>query len=1221
MATLALSLAGQFAGGLIGGPIGATIGRALGALAGSALDTALFGDKPEPAALPELRLTGSSEGGAIPRLYGWSRLGGNIIWATELEEIAPEDTGAKGLFGDGDDEPAIAANFAIGLCEGEVHRLGRIWADGQILETEGLTIRFHRGTEDQGVDSLIEAIQGEDAAPAYRGLCYLVFERLPLTQFGNRIPNISVELCRVVGELEPMVRAVTVIPGATEFGYDPTPRVRIVSPGVTASENAHLQQRTSDWTLSIDELCDLCPNLTNVALVVAWFGDDLRAGSCTIRPKVENTTRVIEGAEWQVAGVTRGAAGVISEHDGGPAYGGTPSDAAVLAAIADLKARGLAVTLYPILLMDIPVGNPMGQPAYPWRGRITSSADGTAAVAADVDGFVGTTGEWGLRRMLLHYAQLCDDAGGVDAFLLGSEFRGMSFLRDDADGFPFVDQLKALAAEVAAIIPAAKLTYGADWSEFPGLQVGGDKFFHLDPLWADANIDAAGIDNYMPLSDWRDGMAHADAALTDSPYDLPYLTANIAGGEGYDWYYATDADRVAGMRSPITDGAYGEPWVWRFKDLASWWGNAHHNRAGGVRSGTPTNWIPGSKPIWFTELGCGATDKGANQPNIFGDPKSSESGSPYFSTGAPDPLIQRQFLRAHLTHWAGSAMVDPGRIYLWTWDARPFPAFPASDAWADGPNHATGHWLTGRLGGLATDELVAAIGADYGVEIAAADARPPLIQGEAVEAVVACRDALAPVLDATGLTVRESEGGLAALAGKRAATVGVDRDDRVAANRPLTSRRRPDPTEAISQVAMSYPDRGRDYLAGTVTAARPGGGAVTTATTNLTLDLAGARSAAERMLTERSASRDTLELVLPPSFAALEAGDVVDLDGEGEGPFEISEVRDTDARRITARAVSPVINPSILSGRSAPALVGPPAKAMPLVMIAHLPGVVQSRLVAAAWANPWPGEIVLRDEASSTIAGRIVRPGHIGMLSASLAAGPVHYWDEINTITLTLHSGHLASTDDKGALAGANRIAVKTDSGAWEVIAFAEADLVAPATYELGRLLRGQQGTGHAVGTAAAGNPIIVLDDRVVEMPVAISWIGETLNLLAGETPMSVAVEAGPALPIAPAHPRAIRAGGTSDIIFTWTRRSRADGDGWGIADAPLEIAPEAYRVTIYDGATPVRTIETTTPAAPYSAVQQTTDFGSPPANFAFTIAQLSPVLGPGHAATGAFDA
>ena len=50
------------------------------------------------------------------------------------------------------------------------------------------------------------------------------------------------------------------------------------------------------------------------------------------------------------------------------------------------------------------------------------------------------------------------------------------------------------------------LTYAADWSEYSGYQPGGgEKFFHLDPLWASDDIDAVGIDNYMPLADWRDG--------------------------------------------------------------------------------------------------------------------------------------------------------------------------------------------------------------------------------------------------------------------------------------------------------------------------------------------------------------------------------------------------------------------------------------------------------------------------------------------------------------------------------------------------------------------------------------------------------------------------------------------------------------------------------------------------------------------------------------------
>ena len=53
--------------------------------------------------------------------------------------------------------------------------------------------------EDQAPDPLIEAKEGGGDAPAYRGLAYLVFERLPLAEFGNRIPQLSFEVIRPVG--------------------------------------------------------------------------------------------------------------------------------------------------------------------------------------------------------------------------------------------------------------------------------------------------------------------------------------------------------------------------------------------------------------------------------------------------------------------------------------------------------------------------------------------------------------------------------------------------------------------------------------------------------------------------------------------------------------------------------------------------------------------------------------------------------------------------------------------------------------------------------------------------------------------------------------------------------------------------------------------------------------------------------------------------------------
>ncbi|WP_417310849.1 baseplate multidomain protein megatron [Devosia sp.] len=1226
MATLALSVAGQVVGGAVGGPIGATIGRALGAMAGSAVDAALFAEKPEPAPGADIRLTGSAEGGAIPRLYGWGRLGGNIIWATELEELAAETSGAKGT---SEAEPReIVASFAVGFCMGEVARLGRIWADGQVLETAGLNLRFYTGSETQDVDSLIEARQDPDAAPAYRGLCYLVFERLPLGLFGNRIPAISAELCRPVGELEQQIRSVTLIPGATEFGYDPVPRVRLVGPGAAAAENAHLSALESDWTLSLDELQALCPNLGHVSLVTAWFGDDLRCGHCSIRPKVEAASRSVKGTTWSVAGLSRGAAQVVSQHGGGPAYGGTPSDAALKAAIADLRARGLAVTLYPMILMDIPEANAMGQPAYPWRGRIAGDAD-------NIGGFVGSAGDWGFRRFVRHHAALAAQTG-CDALVLGSELVGLTTLQDAVGGFPFVDALVGLAAEARALAPEVKLTYAADWSEYHGYQppeAPGDKLFHLDPLWADANIDAVGIDNYLPLADWRDGEDHPDAALWDGPHQLAYLSANIAGGEGFDWFYASAADRLSATRTAIVDGAHGEDWIWRVKDIAGWWSHAHHDRVEGVRASLPTAWVPGMKPVWFTELGCGAVDKGANQPNAFPDAKSSEDTRPYFSAGTPDALAQRQFLRAHLAHWAGpenpvsevyaGPMVDPGRISLWTWDARPFPAFPGDAAtWADAENHATGHWLNGRLGGAASDELLAAIAADFGVPLAAADAAAPLIEGLTVERLGPARDAMAGPLGVTGLAPANSPGGLVFGAAPRRDAVSVAADDLVADDAPRLARRRPDPAEQLAQLMLSYAARDRDYLTATATALRLSGAGQASESAGMVLDGAGARLATERLLLARAAG-ETLDLSLPPSWLALEPGDVLALPGEGGGPFVVSEIRDGLARKLSLNPLPPP-GPVTTSGDAPRGPQAPASAAAPLLLAAQVPPDPatsdRTRLLLAAYATPWPGSVDVTNSATGTRLARLTRAAAMGELLTPLAAGPIHLWDG-RAVEIRLYGGHVADSDDLAALAGGNRLLVVTDAGGWEAIGFAGAELLAPGHYRLRRLLRGLDGTDPAMGPAAPGNRVLVLDDAVATVEVDPEWLGAPLELrgFAGRhdatgTGFAAALDTAPLLPLPPAHLRCARAPDGA-IAVTWQRRSRADAGGWAAAEVPLEVTPEAYLVSIFDGAELVRSREVSTSAASYSAAEQLADFGGPASGFDVSVAQLSPVYGPGHAA------
>jgi hypothetical protein len=144
-----------------------------------------------------------------------------------------------------------------------------------------------------------------------------------------------------------------------------------------ASENAHVSSERSDWSVALDQLQGTAPNLGMASLVVAWFGDDLRCNQCSIRPGVDNAAKVTTGAPWQVSGISRSAALEVSKVDGVPAFGGTPSDAPVLRAIADLKARGLKVMFYPFVLMDVPQGNtlPIPMAARNARGLSLAWAD------------------------------------------------------------------------------------------------------------------------------------------------------------------------------------------------------------------------------------------------------------------------------------------------------------------------------------------------------------------------------------------------------------------------------------------------------------------------------------------------------------------------------------------------------------------------------------------------------------------------------------------------------------------------------------------------------------------------------------------------------------------------------------------------------------------------------------------------------------------------------
>ncbi len=1235
---------------------GASVGRALAGTAASyaagIADRLIFGAKKRKIEGPRLegfQLQTSTEGAPILRVWGRARVAGEIIWAANFRETlstTTESSGKGGRLGTKTTttEYLYSMSFAVGLCEGEIDRIGRVWADGKPFDLSPLNVRLYRGTEDQLPDSLIEAVEGD--APAYRGLAYVVFEDLALKDFGNRLPQLSFEIEKSLRgadaqSLENALTAVCMIPGSGEFALGTTRVLRETREGAVASENVHNNEGGTDFSASLDALLAAAPNVSAVSLVVSWFGTDLRIGECELRPGVETASKTTTPYAWRVNGVEREDAHVVSLHQGKPAYGGTPADKCVVEAIAALKAKGLEVALHPFILMDIPEGNGLPDPyggaeqaPYPWRGRMTVGAnDKTAAASSDIAAFFGTAApadfsisggevsysgpaEQSFRRMILHYAKLASLAGGVDRFLIGSELRGLTSARSSASTFPAIAAMRALAADVRSILGAAtKLCYAADWSEYFGHQPAdgsGDVFFHLDPLWADSSIDFVGIDNYLPLADWREGFAHLDAdAGHKGPRDRDYLMSQIEGGERFDYYYASEAARAAQERTPIADGAYGEPWVFRVKDFKNWWANAHHDRPGGVKSAAPTAWVPESKPILFMETGCPAVDKGANEPNVFVDPKSEESALPHFSSGARDDLVQRRMIEATLAWWRdpannpvssvyGGTMIDAERSFVYAYDARPFPFFPAlASVWGDAANWTLGHWLNGRLGRAPLDLLITALAAESGVEVDAS-ALEGVVAGYVQDRPNSAREAIEPLAELYQFDMVETAAGLRFQARDANADIALDLSDLAEREKGAIERNLAQSADLPAAVRVAFLDEGHDFRPAVAEARDPGADHLREIGIEVPVALAEseATARARALLADAAVARETAAFSLPPSLAGVEPGDVILLDGRR---WRVSEIVDSTLRRIEAiRVHSSALEAAEIGQDGLSAAAGPQYGA-PIWALMDLPVAGEESALAmagpaahlAAFADPWGGAALYREGASGPEFMAAARSRAVmGRLETALAPGDSGRFDH-RSIRVRLSFGAFASKSEDEVLAGANALAVETAIG-FEILQFRDAVLGADGVWTLSPLLRGQSGTeDRAALGAGAGARAVLLNAALAEARYPLSLRGQTLAFQAGPerddpdtetfTSASTALTARGLMPLAPVHLRAAaEAGG---VRLSWIRRSRIGGDSWE-GEIPIAEGYERYRVKIFADAAaaaagaPLRTIDAAPPFA-----------------------------------------
>ena len=416
----------------------------------------------------------------------------------------------------------------------------------------------------------------------------------------------------------------------------------------------------------------------------------------------------------------------------------------------------------------------------------------------------------------------------------------------------------------------------------------------------------------------------------------------------------------------------------------------------------------------------------------------------------------------------GGRMVACDAIYVWTWDARPYPAFPAAtEAWSDGANWATGHWLTGRLGSTPLDGLVSRLLADNAITDIDCSELGEGTDGYVIDRPMSPRAMLDPLALAFAFDGFEQDGILCFRQRGGAPVAELTEDalvlpDETAPVRLMRMQERDLPRE----VTLGFTNSGADYQRGVATSRRLAGRSTRSAHADLAIvtNDAEAERRAEIWLQDLWAGRESADFGLPPSRLALGLGDVVALTVKGRTRLiELQEITDTEARAIKACSIDPSVFNLMLSPPRNRLPTVPPAIAPVHALLLDLPTLGRETVLArlAVFADPWPGPVAVwasADGLSYRRAGMALAPTVVGKTLDDLPPGPTARW-QLTNFRVHIYGGALTSISDAALFAGANAAAVQRLDGAWEVIQFANAELVGEGTYLLSRLLRGQAGS------------------------------------------------------------------------------------------------------------------------------------------------------------------
>jgi hypothetical protein len=211
-----VSSTGQIVGGILGGVVGSAVGNPwLGAQIGMGIGGYIDppkGPKADGPRVGDLSVQTSTYGAPLARLYGTVVTAGNVFWVENGQlgvVYTKQESGGKGGSGKQTTKvPAVYGTFAVGLGEGEIVGVLRIWVGPNLYYNAGSNdtatilasnaaaegFRIYTGSDTQLPDPRMQATLGVDNTPAWRGVAYIVFYDLPLEKYGNSLQGAQVKV-------------------------------------------------------------------------------------------------------------------------------------------------------------------------------------------------------------------------------------------------------------------------------------------------------------------------------------------------------------------------------------------------------------------------------------------------------------------------------------------------------------------------------------------------------------------------------------------------------------------------------------------------------------------------------------------------------------------------------------------------------------------------------------------------------------------------------------------------------------------------------------------------------------------------------------------------------------------------------------------------------------------------------------------------------------------